>query len=537
MASVRKIKGGSSKKLRRPGISLYVADYRDETGQRKQERHYLTTKEAKILEAELMLREESYKTKTIKSYVPLEEFASIYVKSKVLDGWAPGTRVLFEYVLKDWIKYQPFIRRKKIGDITRDHVKNFLLHRRVEDGIANSTINFYICALKAFFNWAVRENFLITNPIATISALPMGDPEVQNPPLELDDFRRVLLDMNAAGDDDSAEFLIFLGATGRRISELIPPRFTWKNWKGNTVELHPLKRGRTKVVIELNDTLRAILERRTKEKYPAPFPYNSRHHAYSRVIKRYFWKLGLKGYAFNSTRKMTGTEIEDVYTASALLGHRKIDTTVKHYRKPKLDRISTAVSQLTERLTDYSSLDPIEPLIELYKENPYAAGLAMMEVWWDLALPEWEKIHKVPRGTKKIFEWILRPIVCNGPEDLEKIKDQEIKEELGNDIYKLSEEWAQKTLYKLFKEKVDLARASKSKAKSKKVAKKLHKYTDNPPNPDEDDKSGIKGGSGSRDGSVVEKGGNRPRKVTTGDWGPNLLAHFPLYRVKQRFLK
>lgn len=39
MASVRKVKGGSEKKLKRPGIDLYVADFRDETGRSRQVLH------------------------------------------------------------------------------------------------------------------------------------------------------------------------------------------------------------------------------------------------------------------------------------------------------------------------------------------------------------------------------------------------------------------------------------------------------------------------------------------------------------------
>lgn len=39
MASVRKVKGGSEKKLKRPDIDLYVADFRDETGRSRQVLH------------------------------------------------------------------------------------------------------------------------------------------------------------------------------------------------------------------------------------------------------------------------------------------------------------------------------------------------------------------------------------------------------------------------------------------------------------------------------------------------------------------
>lgn len=65
MASVRKIKGGSEKKLSlKPGIHLYIADYRDRYGFRHQERRYLTNTEAQVLQAELTLKEEAYKDGT-----------------------------------------------------------------------------------------------------------------------------------------------------------------------------------------------------------------------------------------------------------------------------------------------------------------------------------------------------------------------------------------------------------------------------------------------------------------------------------------
>ncbi|MCH8012947.1 MAG: hypothetical protein IIA61_13540 [Candidatus Marinimicrobia bacterium] len=57
MASIRKVNSGSPKKLKRPGVSLYIADFRDETGCRRQECHHLTAREARKLEAELTLLE------------------------------------------------------------------------------------------------------------------------------------------------------------------------------------------------------------------------------------------------------------------------------------------------------------------------------------------------------------------------------------------------------------------------------------------------------------------------------------------------
>lgn len=161
--------------------------------------------------------------------------------------------------------------------------------------------------------------------------------------------------IRSINDQDAEDFIIFIACTGRRISELLPPWFTWDNYNGKEVVLYPLKRGVGEVIISIGDNeshpLKVILDRRKSEGFEHHFPY-TRHQLYNRIIKKYFPKVGLKGYSFMSIRKMVATEIENVYDASALLGHTSIRTTEGFYKKPKIDRISKVVINLLSNIND-----------------------------------------------------------------------------------------------------------------------------------------------------------------------------------------
>ncbi|MCD6459253.1 tyrosine-type recombinase/integrase [bacterium] len=112
------------------------------------------------------------------------ELDSIYVLNKYIPiEKVPISKILYDYfnVLKlrcsndlhiTNTKYRinNFIQEENIcylSQITRRKAETFILRRKKED-LADLTINHYLIAIKGLINWAIKNNYLLSNPISGI---------------------------------------------------------------------------------------------------------------------------------------------------------------------------------------------------------------------------------------------------------------------------------------------------------------------------------------------------------------------------------
>src|SRR5690349_19788972 len=106
------------------------------------------------------------------------------------------------------------LRLKRIIDgmkVTRiRHLTSDVLLRwrssRLEEGVANRTVNMEVASLKALLNWAVRNRLALVNPLQHLQTLPSGEAHRRFRRRALSD-REIDAFLVAAAEDDRREAL------------------------------------------------------------------------------------------------------------------------------------------------------------------------------------------------------------------------------------------------------------------------------------------------------------------------------------------
>lgn len=127
--------------------------------------------------------------------------------------YRPSTLNYHQWTLAPFAAWLSAQAVEAIGDVTAYHVRAYLAHK-AEGGASGNYVNGIARAMRAWFNWCVREELLAASPMRNV---PMPKkPKKILPALSAEEIRRLV---RAAADDREKALVHFLLDTGLRASE------------------------------------------------------------------------------------------------------------------------------------------------------------------------------------------------------------------------------------------------------------------------------------------------------------------------------
>lgn len=229
---------------------------------------------------------------------------------------------------------------RNLNQITQSNLSKYIAHKIEDDKISPNTSNCIIKNVRAFINWAIRNNYATTNQLSGMARYKTS----KLPPryFSKDEINAVLAAAQAAGIGDFATTAIY---TGMRFSELV--RLTWGDidFTRDEITVRISKSGKFRV-IPLHPELKRQLKPAAGPKASACFSmtgkdgYKPYYHKLAAIIgqaekilskrtkeKYDFGRIGWHTFrhTFASHLIMSGV---DLVTVSKLLGHADIKTTM-----------------------------------------------------------------------------------------------------------------------------------------------------------------------------------------------------------------
>ncbi len=243
-----------------------------------------------------------------------------------------------------------------LESITTEVIERFI-RKQVEAGRKKNGINADLRTLKALFNWAHRKEIISRNPFAGIEMFPEERTEPR--PLSTAELER-LFAVCPYGTRWYPLIMTYL-LTGARVSEILKPKFSWRNvdFENEIITMQERKGGKSSE-IPMDDVLREIFiylsnhPYKKRNQYVAdddhlyPFPFLPDY--ISHKIKAIMAEAGIDASAhdlrdsFVSHLIYLGYPLEDV---SKIAGHSSIRVTEKHYYGQLEDRRRQMVSDLS----------------------------------------------------------------------------------------------------------------------------------------------------------------------------------------------
>lgn len=260
--------------------------------------------------------------------VTVKEFASQFIEHCRAEK-APQTVYTYKYKLKTFVA---FCGDKQLSAITAKDIDNYKAGRLKE--VASATVAGDLRALNAFFNLAVKWNYLEDNPCRKISKPRMV---AQNSPrfLSEEEVRALTAAANSSGIKPMIATALY---SGLRVSELI--RLEWEDidFRRGLINVKSKPEGHTKShrarSVPIAPTLRPILEKERKSQgYCFPAVKNARiYRDYWDAFRQVAMKAGLNGVGWHSLRHTFASHLVmadvNLRTIKELLGHSDITTTM-----------------------------------------------------------------------------------------------------------------------------------------------------------------------------------------------------------------
>lgn len=246
---------------------------------------------------------------------------------------------------RDLKQYQTFLNQRNLSDISKSCQNTILeyLENLKEEGKAVSTISRNIAALKAFFQYMVREKYIVTDPAEKVDAPKM---EKRLPKTltvsEVEELLKQPDSRTVAGMRDKA-MLELLYATGIRVSELIALNVSDANLDMGLLKCYG-KYGKERLVPLGSLAVKAVHEFLQRSRIKVIRSYEEEalflnHHG-RRLTRQGFWKI-IKKYAMqaNIHKEITPHILRhsfaahllengaDLRSVQEMLGHADISTT------------------------------------------------------------------------------------------------------------------------------------------------------------------------------------------------------------------
>jgi len=252
--------------------------------------------------------------------------------------------------------------KKFLGDSALEKIDYLVLRKYLavlkEKNLKNKTINRHISSLRSFFKFLIREGYLKTNPIATISSpkqekyLPLFLTED-----EVSKLIETVQTKNERGLRDRAVLETFY-STGIRVSELVGLSIEDVDFIGGIVKV--MGKGKKERIVPIGDmaiaTIRAYLEKR-KALSEALFLNKSRKRITGRgirnIVEKYIRVASIRrGVSCHTLRHSFATHLlnrgADLRSVQELLGHVNLSTT-QIYTHLTTDRLKSVYDKAHPR--------------------------------------------------------------------------------------------------------------------------------------------------------------------------------------------
>lgn len=240
--------------------------------------------------------------------------------------------------------FRKYLGDKYINEITPEDLNLFKKKRREKDKLTAEGINCDLRSLRALFNYAVAEGYLLPtdNPIEKVEwAYDHGIYRKQRGVRYFteEEMQKLAEAIRDNGDTDHLELYFMYLFSGARRSEILPAtEFRWDNvdFKQKIITFNQQKNRKVRTVTmvpQVEQILKARQKRTPESTYP--FDYTG-DHVYDILVRKYMRRIcGIEGVSVQTLRRTTGAILLKnnwkVYDVSKYLDHASVTTTERHY--------------------------------------------------------------------------------------------------------------------------------------------------------------------------------------------------------------
>ena len=325
--SIRKDKTASTQ-------PTWILDYLDENGIRRRNRVHCSMAVAKSKYRMILSEIEKRRLGLTEGnqYILLKDLIMRYLVNSEIDGKSPLTirRIknatdAFKRILGEEIP---------VGEITREMIENFKKTRLTDKTPRNTLLtkaglNSDMRHDKAMFNWAVNMGIISRSPFSGVKFINTENKPIRF--LTIDELKSLYRAIEEAEDISASDLVTFYVQTGARCSEILPPKFTWKNVDLDRNLITLIGKRKRRRSLPLNALTKDILQKRSS--LPHPFDYSPSQ--VSRILKKYYNLSHIQNASVHTLRKTCGSLLiqngMDIYRVSRWLGHSTVEVTTRHY--------------------------------------------------------------------------------------------------------------------------------------------------------------------------------------------------------------
>lgn len=287
--------------------------------------------------------------------ITFQEFCVRWLDACKVKGLSPRTMVGYElYVKRDLV---PLFGKEELKDLNEVHCHD-LIKSLQKIGLTNKGINMRITVLKSILNEAIRQTYLLRNPIA-------GFKELKLPLAQFRFWTVTEAEQFLEANRNSLHYQIYIIAlnTGMRLGEIAGLKWDRVDLNQklisitrtrNELGLHETTKTNRKREIPMNDALFACLSRMEKSLCGHVFTIKGVPFDYKHVYRSFRSdqvSAGIENtirfhdlrHTFASNFVMNGGNVFDL---QKILGHTNIEMTMKyaHYSKDHLSKAMRIVS-------------------------------------------------------------------------------------------------------------------------------------------------------------------------------------------------
>lgn len=322
--------------------------------------------QAAILEKERIYRQK-YGIPESKKKVRFEEYAKIYEENYSKDKRAYKNE---SYIIK---RLRSYFKDKFLNEITPGEIDGFK-QKRKKDGVCNATINRNLALLKAIFNKAIdSEDYGIErNPVNKVEFL--DEDSRRERILTLDEMEGLIKKAHTSWRGQLPLFLVIALNTGMRKSEILSLRWKDVNFKKKYLEVIK-ERAKNKKMrkVPMNEVVAEELKKIKRENEYIFFNPNTGSHIkhIKTTFKRACREAGIKNITVHDLRHTAASFLVndcgvDVVTASQILGHSKLEMTMKYihpsdeHKQRGVDRLGEIFNKARHKVDMTASVDQVE---------------------------------------------------------------------------------------------------------------------------------------------------------------------------------
>jgi integrase len=278
--------------------------------------------------------------------ITLKEFAEEYLTTHSLVEKSPGTAAIDKQALDDFMEFAgPGITLRLVTESMARSFRKWLQQKRVRGGkekmLSPTTVNIKMRALRTAFNWALAgdRRYVDHNPFSGIRQIPVDEPVVKS--FHPEELKRIFEFAEKDGERGwlFGRYMLFLLLTGCRRTEAVRLRLgdidfhngfiSFSKTKTNKDRQYPMTPTVQKVLLEVIDRLDI---RQPEQRI---FPYEDKYPTF--LFTKYKRWLGLRKelhlHCFRHTCAFVMLKKNlNILHIKDLLGHQKLDTTLKYLR-------------------------------------------------------------------------------------------------------------------------------------------------------------------------------------------------------------